>query len=230
MRKSRSQLSAQELGKLWRDSPLCRRASEAYKALVKQGCEPQLIDAYLRRIVGYKDLSYVPVFLRGAKLYQINRQWRELLRQIRKITGRLEELMRVPVVWERLSRSGCASAPSELSRIADRLSQASKTRTSRSNPHREAILDLLDLIRRATGRYHYSEAADLINAAYYWRALRRGEDARDLSYDVDSLKAMARRQKRRTAAKPARRRLSARKLQLRPPSTSGPRSLPPLDE
>ncbi len=163
--------------------------------LVKKGCERHLIDGYLRRIVGHKGQAFAPAFCRGAALYRLTREILRLSRRIHKIADRVEKLGSNWAVWGRFVEARCIRAPEELRHIAKRIDAARKLQPSKHNSHRAAIMDLLDQIRMTTGRYHYSQVADLINARYCWEAIRRGVDPPDPGYDVDSLKGMIRRQK-----------------------------------
>jgi hypothetical protein len=65
-------------------------------------------------------------------------------------------------------------------------------------------VDLFDLVHRATGRHHYSEVADLINASYCWQALGNREEIPDMQYDVARLKMIVLRANRELAARAAR--------------------------
>lgn len=195
------------LTKLWYKDPLFRRASEAFESLETKGCEPQLIDGYLRRIAAYPNQSFAPGFLRGQSLYRINRKLRELSRQIRSLAKDIDEMRRHPANWDRFVQAQSATVHAELRRIAARLSKAARIHARKLNPHREAILDLLDSVRTTTGRYHYSEVADLINAAVYRYALVHRKVLPDFACDVDGLKAMMQRQKKPHAAKLNRRRI-----------------------
>jgi len=188
----------------WSKDPLCQSASRAMETLEEKGCELHLIDGYLRRIVFYRDMDVAPFFMSGRVLYHVNRQLRDLPRQIRKLAKRLHDLSANPAVWGRLLETRCHTAHVELLRIADELSQASRLRAETNNFHREAILDLLDLVHRTTGRYHYSEIADLINAAYCWQAIRKGEEIPDMQYDVARLKMIVFRGNRKLTTRAAR--------------------------
>lgn len=202
--------SAEQI-KEWHEDPLYKSASQAYALLVKKGYERHLIDGHLRRIVSYKDIIFAPAFCRGAALYRLTREMLQLSRRIQKIARRVEKLRSHWAVWGRYVDAGCIRAPEELRDIAKRIDAAHKLQPSKHNSHRAAIIDLLDQIQRTTGRYHYSQVADLINAAYCWPAIRRGEDLPDPSYDVDSLKAMIRRQKQIDSAKAARWRTASKR-------------------
>ncbi len=195
---------SQERIKEWYKEPLCKSATQAYALLVKKGYEPDLIDSHLRRIVFYKDISFAPAFCRGAALYRLTREILRLSRRIQIIADRVEKLGSNWAVWGRFVEAGCIRAPEELRHIAKRIDAAHKLQPSKHNSRRAAIMDLLDQIRMTTGRYHYSQVADLINARYCWEAIRRGVDPPDPGYDVDSLKAMIRRQKKIDSAKAAR--------------------------
>jgi hypothetical protein len=92
--------------------------------------------------------------------------------------------------------------PEELREIATRLSRVHTRGYADWNPHREALLELLERVKSVTGRYHYAEISELINAFYAYSALKHGRNMPDeLIYDVDSLKMIVSRRRQLDARK-----------------------------
>ena len=183
--------------KKWYADPLCRSASKAMATLLKKGCERHLIEGDLRRIVGHKRSKSGTQIYEGPGPAEAARQLRGCARQLRKVAERIAELRKLWGLWGRLVDGHCIDLPEELSEIAERLSRVQTKRYAHWNPHREALLDLLERVKSVTGRYHYAELSDLINAFYAYNALKHGRNMPDeLIYDVDSLKMILSRQRR----------------------------------
>jgi hypothetical protein len=191
-----------EVLKEWYADPLCKSASTAMATLLRKGCERHLIEGYLRRIAGYRRRKSGISIYRGPKPAEAARQLRGCARQIRKVAQRIAELRKVWGLWGRLVDGQCIHLPEELSEIAERLCRVRTKAYSSWNPHHEALLDLLELVKSVTGRYHYRELSHLINAFYAYSALKQGRKMPDeLIYDVDSLKMIVSRQRQQDARK-----------------------------
>jgi hypothetical protein len=95
--------------------------------------------------------------------------------------------------------------PEELEDIVGRLSLVSTAGFAEWNPQREAILDLLDLVRSTTGRYHYQEVAQMIEGQRLWVAAKYQRPFPDMKFDADSLKMILRRHKQRVNGEDERR-------------------------
>ena len=188
--------------KEWYADPLSKNAAKAMATLIGKGCERHLIEGYLRRIAGYpRSKSGISIY-RGPKPAEAARQLRDCARQIRKVAQRIAELRQVWGLWGRLVDGQCIDLPEELSEIAERLSRVHTEYYAHWNPHREALLDLLERVKSVTGRYHYAEITDLINAFYVYNALKHGRKMPDeVIYDVDSLKMIVSRQRQLDARK-----------------------------
>lgn len=190
-----------ELLKAWYAEPLYESAARAMATLIKKGCERHLIEGYLRRIVGYRRMKGGIQIYKGPKPAEAGRQLRACALRLRKVARRIGELRRVWGLWERLVDARCIHLPEELREIAERLICVRTKQYSYWNPHQEALLDLLEHVRSVTGRYHYGEVSDLINAAYSWRAIKNGRMPDGPLYEVDSLKMLVSRQKQLAARK-----------------------------
>ena len=191
-----------EVLKEWYADPLCKSTSRAMATLLRKGCERHLIEGYLRRITGYRRSKSGISIYRGPKPAEAARQLRGCARQIRKVAQRIAELRQVWGLWGRLVDGKCIHLPEELSEIAERLCRVRTKAYSSWNPHHEALLDLLELVKSVTGRYHYLELSHLINASYAYSALKHGRKMPDqLIYDVDSLKMIVSRQRQLDARK-----------------------------
>ena len=97
--------------------------------------------------------------------------------------------------------AGAYSVPEELETIAGKLSRDSTEGFGDWFPQRENIIDLLELIERATGRPHYNEVCDLLNAELIWRASLERWEIPEPQFDPDTLKMMFNRYKKREAAR-----------------------------
>jgi hypothetical protein len=191
-----------EVLKEWYADPLCKSASRAMATLLKKGCEPHLIEGDLRRIVGTARRKSGIQIYKGPKPAEASRQLRGCARQIRKVAQRIAELRKVWGLWGRLVNGQCIHLPEELSEIAERLSRVYTAGYAHWNPHREALLEFLERVKSVTGRYHYAEISNLINAFYAYSAVKHGRKMPDeLIYDVESLKMIMSRQRRLDTAK-----------------------------
>lgn len=182
--------------KEWYADPLCKNAAKAMVTLIKKGCERHLIEGYLRGIVGCRRTKSGIRVYKGPKPAEAARQLRGCAHQLRKVAQRIEELRGVWGLWGRLVDAQCIHSPEELREIAMRLSRVRTKGYAHWNPHREALLDLLEQVKSTTGRYHYAEISDLINAFYAYNSLKHRRKMPDeLIYDVDSLKMILSRQR-----------------------------------
>lgn len=188
--------------KEWYADPLCKGASKAMATLLKKGCERHLIEGDLRRIVGIARSKFGIQIYKGPTPTEAARQLRGCARQLRKVAEHIAELRTLWGLWGRLVDGQCIHLPEELSEIAERLSRVRTKGYAHWNPHREALLDLLERVKSVTGRHHYPEISELINAFYAYSALRRGRKMPgELIYDVDSLKMIVSRQRQLDARK-----------------------------
>jgi hypothetical protein len=122
-------------------------------------------------------------------------------RQLTKLAHRAAELRNIWGLWERMVDADVLSVPEELRRIAAKLSCVRPEGLGDWFPQRDAIIDLLELVRTTTGRAHYVEVSLLINAQLVWNATKHGQSVPDLEFDADSLKMIVKRHKQRQAAK-----------------------------
>ncbi len=191
-----------EVLKEWYVDPLCKSASKAMATLLKKGCERHLIEGQLRRIVGYTRRKSGIRMYKGLEPAEAARQLRGCARQLRKVAERIAKLRKTWRLWGRLVEGQSIHLPEQLSEIAERLSRVQTKGYANWNPHREALLDLLERVKSDTGRYHYRELSDLVNAFYAYSALKHGKKMPDeLIYDVDSLKMIVSRQRQLDARK-----------------------------
>jgi hypothetical protein len=194
----------ERLRELLSREPLFQAADEAFARLQKKGCDLYIMLAYLNRFSGYKsgNLGYR---VYGAKPKEISRDIRSIARQIKKAAKRIEKLRSMWWgMYGRVVAAGCYHFPEELYRMVECLSNIRLEGYGEWNPQREAILDLLDHVRSATGRYHYNEVSMLINARLVKTAVERRQCLPDLRYDVDSLRMLIQRYKKECAAEDAR--------------------------
>lgn len=111
------------------------------------------------------------------------------------------ELRSIWGLWEHLIDADVLSVPEELQKIAAKLSCVRTEGFGDWFPQRDAIVDLLELVRTTTGRAHYVEVSLLINAQLVWNAAKHGRPIPDMEFDPDSLKMIVKRHKQRQAAK-----------------------------
>ena len=131
---------------------------------------------------------------------EVSRNIRSIDRQLRKLAQRVAELRAIWGLWARMVDAGAVHAPEELENIAAKLSCVRTEGFGDWFPQREAIIDLLETVRTATGRAHYAEVSLLINAELVWSAAKSGREIPDMQFDSDSLKMIAKRDKERQAA------------------------------
>ena len=194
----------EQLGDELAREPLFIAADEAFKQLTRRGCETHIMLAYLNRL-GYKSGNLGVRLYKNRRAKKIGREIRSTARQLEKAAKRIESLRSMWWgMYGRVIAAGCYHFPEDLQRMAECLSRIYVKGYGEWNPHREAILDLLDHVRSATGRYHYAEVSTIINARLVRQAMERKEPLPDLKYDVDSLRMLVQRYKRECAAEDAR--------------------------
>ena len=185
--------------------PLFQAADEAFSRLREKGCETHIMLAYLNRIAAYKSGNLRARLYKDANPKKIGRKIRGIARQLRRAAKRIENLRSMWWgMYERVITAGCYHFPEELERMAQSLSRIYLKGYGEWNPQREGVLDLLDHVRSATGRFHYTEVSTLINARLTRQALERKQPLPDLKYDVDSLRMLIQRYKKECKAEDAR--------------------------
>jgi len=184
--------------------PLFQAATEAYRQLTNEGCDLVVMHAYVGRVAGYNSGNLGARMFKRPSAPEITRRIRGITRQLTKLAKRVEGLRRIWGFYGRVVQADCFQVPEELEDIAHRLSRISVKGFADWNPQREALRDLLDHVRSATGRYHYAEISLLINAELTWRALKHKRPLPEFRHDVDSLKMMVQRWKKERRAKSAR--------------------------
>lgn len=210
-----STLSPEQLASLrekFQEDALGRSATAAMLRLVAKGCDPMIIQAYAGRAAAYKS-GNCGIFRYKRGPQETARKLRAINRQLKKLAKRAADLRTIWGFWSRMVQADCIRVPEELEEIAGRLSRIQVQGYADWHPQREALLDLLDHVRSSTGRYHYAEISDLINAESTWRAMKRGQPPPDFQHDADSLKMMVQRWRKERRAQIA---------QLSVPAASSP--------
>lgn len=183
-----------------RNEPLFQDAAKAYDRLAEEGCDLNCVDGYLRRVSGYKSGNIGRRVFRISSGREVSRKIRSINRQLGKLAHRVDELRGIWGLWARMVDADAVHVPEELRKIAARLSCVRTEGFRDWFPQRQAIIDLLELVRKTTCRAHYAEVSLLINAALVWQATKNGREIPDREFDADSLKMIVRRDKQRQAA------------------------------
>lgn len=184
--------------KLWKDDPLFRHAGKAYLKLAKRGCDVRVAMGYVGRVAGYNKGNFGRAFKRPTP-GQISREIRAITHGLEKLAKRASELRKIWGFWEHMVDVDVIHAPEDLIKIAVRLSCISTEGFGDWFPQREAIVELLEFVRKTTGRHHYAEVSLLINAELVWRAEKHGRTISESQFDPESLKMIVNRDKTRRA-------------------------------
>lgn len=203
--------------------PQYQAATEAAIKLAKAGCDLRVVMGYLRRIAGYKPGNAGRVFttLTGE---QISRKLRGHKRQLEKLAGEIADIRRIRGFMGNMVEANAFHVPEELLDIAVRLSLVPTEGVCEWHPQREAILDLLELVRTSTGRCHYREVATLIEAERVWVELKNKRPIPDIKFDADGLKMILQRHKQRQAREENRRKKLKEALTRHEEAVSAPYS------
>jgi hypothetical protein len=186
--------------KLWSEDPLFQHAGQAYVRLARRGCNMRLAMGYVSRAAGYNRGNFGRRGFRRLTGSQISRELRAITRGLKKLANRTAELRRIWGFGERMVDAHAFHAPEALANITARLSCISTEHFGDWFPQREAVLGLLELVRRTIGRPHYVEVSSLINAELVWRAEKNGGAIPDRAFDPENLKMIVKREKERQAA------------------------------
>src|ERR1051325_4763083 len=153
--------------------PLGKMAVEAILKLKELGCDPLILHADVGRVVGYRSGNLG--LLMRPRIQVIERRIKAVRRHLREAAREANRLRGLWGFRGRMLDAGCFHATEELADIEKRFSKVNVKGYADWHPQREAILDLLDQVAKATGRYHYAEVSTIINAETAWRAFKRGE-------------------------------------------------------
>jgi len=170
--------------------PLIQDALKAYRMLENEGCDMDVAQGYIVRAVKHKSGNHGPRFYGPPTGQRISRQLRRTTQLLKKLAKRIEGLREIWGFKKHMMEADAYHVPEQLWSIAQRVSSISTKGFQEWHPQREALLDLLDLVRRSTGRYHYGEVSLLLNAEQIQRAVA-------LRFDVDSLKMIVQRDRQR---------------------------------
>jgi len=189
----------ERLQALWNE-PLFQDALKAYRRLAKEGCDIGVVLDYVGKVAGYESGNLGRLGLQIPTGQEISRNIRAISRQLTKLAHRVAELRGIWEFWAHMVDAEALYVPEELQNIAGRLSCVCTEGVGEWFLQRDAIIDLLEHVRTATGRPHYAEVSLLINAELIWRATKNGRTIPDMVFDPDSLKMIVKRHKRRQAA------------------------------
>jgi hypothetical protein len=185
-----------------RKDPLFQEAVKAYQTLAEKRCDMEMVKEYVGSAAEYEggNLGHLVTFglPRGQ---EIARRLRVVNRQITKLAKRVAEIREVAGFTTHMVEADAYSVPEELENIASKLSRVCTEGFGEWFPQREAVLDLLELVQRTTGRPHYAEVSALINAELVWQAAVYGGELPDPQFDPDSLKMLFKRHKQRETAR-----------------------------
>jgi len=180
-------------------------AEEASGRLANEGCDMPVLMGSVRRIAGYPSGNIGRKAFRIPTGQEVSREIRSIDQQLRNLAKRTAELRKIWGLWARMVEAGAVHVPEELENIAAKLSSVRTQDFWEWFPQREAILELVEQVRTATGRPHYTEVSLLINAELIWVAAKNGRAVPDLKFDSDSLKMIVKRDKQRQALRDRRR-------------------------
>jgi hypothetical protein len=162
----------------------------------------EMVDEYVMSVAEYKSGNLGRRLAFGIPIgHEIYCNIQAINRQLTKLAKRVAELRGIRGFGTHMAQAGADSAPEELENIAAELSCVRTEGFSDWFPQRETIIDLLELVRTATGRPHYAEVYELINAALVWHATKNRRPIPDPQFDPDSLKMLFRRHKQRETAR-----------------------------
>src|SRR5205823_4044949 len=136
--------------------------------LAAKGCDISVVPGYLGRIAGYQGGNLGPKMFKTLGGPEISRRLRSYKRQLEKMAKKIAEIRRTRGFMGNMTEAQAFHIPEELEDIAVRLSLVSVEGFNDWNPQKEAILDLLELVKSSTGRHHYQEFACLIEAERLW--------------------------------------------------------------
>jgi hypothetical protein len=175
-----------------RKEPLFQASEAAYMLLRDKGCNMMKVQRYLDDIVGYKS-GNMGKYQRRQPRKEIARKLRAIAKQLRKGAQEIEALRNVWSFKQRMLDSAAYHCPEGLLEMANQLTQTRTQGFGDWHPQREAILGLLHLVESETGRYHYPQVSNLINAEMVWKARVYKQPIPEPRFDVDSLKMMIQR-------------------------------------
>lgn len=180
--------------------PLFQAADKAFNKLRDRGCETHIVLGYLNRVC-YKSGNVGALFVGGVNTKRISRNLRRSAHEFEKAARQIEEIRhKWWGMYGRVTEAGCYHFPEQLREMAQAVMRIDLKGYGEWNPQREAILDLLEHVRISTGRYHYAEVSTLINARLTRSAAERKQPWPDFKFDIDCLRMMVQRQKRRYEA------------------------------
>lgn len=137
-------------------------AAGAYETLIAVGAGADVLDGYLQRVGGFRDVRVGP-FRAPRSLARKLRLWPK---RLERMAEELDELCKASLMGDLLR------GPAEPLRLANtvrgwaeefRLTKVI-SRHRKANRHRDSIIDLMYYVKECTGRWHDEEVCVLVNA------------------------------------------------------------------
>jgi hypothetical protein len=178
-------------GSLKKD-PLFRKAAEAEAILKRLGCAMFLLKLYIEHIAGCRRANVSQLDTKS-----IARRIRTIQRHLNSAAEQADLLNAISELGDRLRRARCHRLSEEIAKMVARLSSVAIREIGEVNVQREALLNLLEHVKLTTGRYRFAEVSALINAERIWYAMTNKAPVPELSHDVDALKMVVQRHKKR---------------------------------
>lgn len=149
-------------------------APDAYETLVKAGADSHVLDGYLQRVGGFRDVRVGP-FRAPRSLARKLRLWPK---RLERMAEELDELCKASLMGDLLR------GPAEPLRVANTVRGWAKefrqtkviSRHRKANRHRDSIIDLMYYVKESTGRWHDEEVCVLVNAMLASQGSQKNHD------------------------------------------------------